>query len=195
MRSLVYFVATTLDGYIAGVDRGDPDFFPFEGPHVADLLAEFPEMIPGHLRAPLGLDGDNLRFDTILMGRTTYDIGRKVGLTSPYPHLRQFVVSSSMTERPDPAVEVIGQDVVGRVRALKAEQGKDVWLAGGGQLAALVVDEIDELILKVNPVVLGAGVPLFDGPVGPRPATPTGHKVYPNGFALLRYRWREGASP
>jgi hypothetical protein len=48
MRSLVYFVAATLDGYIARVDRGDPDFFPFEGSHVADVLAEFPEMIPGH---------------------------------------------------------------------------------------------------------------------------------------------------
>jgi dihydrofolate reductase len=176
MRSLVYFVATTLDGWIAGVDRADPDFFPFEGPHVADLLAEFPEMIPGHLRATLGLHDDNQRFDTVLMGRTTYDIGRKVGLTSPYPHLRQIVVSSSITASPDPAVEVVGQDVAGTVRALKAEDGKDVWLAGGGRLAASVVDEIDELILKVNPV-------------GPRPVTPTGHKVYPNGFALMRYRW------
>ena len=189
MRSLVYFVATTLDGYIAGVDRADPDFFPFEGPHVADLLAEFPEMIPGHLRATLGLHDDNQRFDTVLMGRTTYDIGRKVGLTSPYPHLRQIVVSSSITASPDPAVEVVGQDIAGTVRALKAEDGKDVWLAGGGRLAASMVDEIDELILKVTPVVLGAGPPLFDGPVGPRPVTPTGHKVYPNGFALMRYRW------
>jgi dihydrofolate reductase len=189
MRSLVYFVATTLDGYIAGLDRGDPDFFPFEGPHVADLLAEFPEMIPGHARATLGLNDDNQRFDTIVMGRTTYDIGRAVGLTSPYPHLRQVVVSSSIAAPPDPAVEVVGQDVLDRVRALKAEPGKDVWLAGGGRLAASLVDEIDELILKVNPVVLGAGTPLFDGLVGPRSVTPTGHKVYPDGFALMRYRW------
>jgi dihydrofolate reductase len=189
MRALVYFVATTVDGYIAGVDRGDPDFFPLEGPHVADLLAEFPEMIPGHLRARLGLGDDNRRFDTILMGRTTYDIGRKVGLTSPYPHLRQMVVSSSITASPDPAVEVIGQDVIGRVRAMKDEHGKDIWLAGGGRLAAFLVDEIDELVLKVNPVALGAGTPLFDGLVGPRPVTLTDHKVYPNGFALMRYRW------
>jgi dihydrofolate reductase len=188
MRSLVYFVATTLDGYIAGVDRSDPDFFPFEGPHVADLLAEFPEMIPGHLRAPLALNHENRRFDTILMGRTTYDIGRAVGLTSPYPHLRQIVVSSSMTAQPDPVVEVLGQDLIEHMRALKAEQGKDVWLAGGGRLAAFLVDEIDELILKVNPVLLGAGIPLFDGLVGPRPVTLTGHKVYANGFALMRYR-------
>jgi riboflavin biosynthesis pyrimidine reductase len=66
---------------------------------------------------------------------------------------------------------------------------EDRGLAGGGRLAAFLVDEIDELILKVNPVVLGAGTPLFGGLVGPRPVTLTGHKVYPNGFALMRYRW------
>jgi dihydrofolate reductase len=105
MRSLVYLVAATVDGYIAGADRGDPDLFPFEGPR------------------------------------------------------------------------------------LKAEQGKDIWLAGGGRLAASVVDEIDELVLKVNPVVLGAGTPLFGALVGPRPVNLTGHKAYPNGFALMRWRW------
>ncbi len=65
----------------------------------------------------------------------------------------------------------------------------DIWLLGGGKLAASLADEIDELILKVNPLVLGAGAPLFDGPVGPRLTELTGQKVYPNGFALLRYRW------
>jgi hypothetical protein len=68
-------------------------------------------MIPGHARPALGLNDDNRRFDTIVMGRTTYDIGRAVGLTSPYPHLRQIVVSTSAAASPDPAVEVVGQDL------------------------------------------------------------------------------------
>lgn len=80
MRSLVYLVATTVDGYIAAPDRGDPDFFPFEGPHVADLLAEFPEMTPGHLRERMGLGGaENRRFDTVLMGRTRSATVRRSG--------------------------------------------------------------------------------------------------------------------
>jgi len=124
-----------------------------------------------------------------LMGRITYDIGRKAGLTSPYPHLRQIVLSSSITAPPDPAVEVFGPEVISEVRALKAGPGKDLWLAGGGRLAAFLADEIDELILKVNPVLLGAGTPLFDAPIGPRPVTLIRHKVYSNGFALMRYRW------
>jgi dihydrofolate reductase len=189
MRSLVYFVATTVDGYIAGPEGGDPDFFPFDGPHVPDLLEEFPEMIPGHIRPRLGLDAANQRFDTVVMGRATYQVGTAVGVTNPYPHLRQVVVSSSLGASPDPAVEVVGIDVVGRVRQLKAEDGKDVWLAGGARLAASLVDEIDELILKVNPLVLGGGIPLFGGVVGPRPVALVGHHVYPNGFSLMRYRW------
>ncbi len=69
MRSLVCFVACTADGYIAATD-GATDLFPapFDGPHVADLLAEFPEMVPGHLRGRLDLSADNQRFDTVVMG-------------------------------------------------------------------------------------------------------------------------------
>lgn len=190
MRSLVYLVAMTMDGCIASVDRGDPDFFPFEGPHVADLLAEFPEMIPGHLRGRIGLEGvANQRFDTVLMGRTTYGIGEATGVRSPYPHLQQYVVSRSLTVRPDPDVELIRGDVVRRVRELKALGGKDIWLCGGGALAAQLVDEIDELILKVSPVFLGEGVPLFDGPIGARRVAITNQTSYPNGFTLVRGRW------
>jgi hypothetical protein len=53
------------------------------------------------------------------------------------------------------------------VRELKQEQGKDIWMAGGARLAAALVNELDELILKVNPIVLGSGIPLFAEPVGP----------------------------
>lgn len=188
MPSLVYFIACTVDGFIA--DReGSTEFFAFEGPHVADLLAEFPEMIPGHLRGPLSITADNQRFDTVLMGRATHRVGEAVGVTSPYPHLRQIVVSASMTAPPDPSVEVIGSQISELVRALKAGTGKDIWLAGGARLAASLVDEIDEVILKINPIVLGAGIPLFADTVGPRPAALVGHRTYSNGFVLSRYRW------
>jgi dihydrofolate reductase len=192
MRELVYLVATTVDGFIAADSGTDPDFFVFEGPQVPDLLAEFPEMIPAHGRDVLGMPRDtpNARFDTVLMGRETYGIGLKVGITSPYPHLRQLVVSS-LGSRPDPAVEVISGDVVERVRALKAEDGADIWLCGGGALAACLAEDIDEFILKVSPVVLGDGVPLFRGVVGPRRLTMTDHRVYSNGFMLLRYRFAD----
>jgi dihydrofolate reductase len=73
------------------------------------------------------------------------------------------------------------------VRQLKAEEGRDIWLCGGGKLAASVFTEIDELILKINPVVIGSGIPLFDGAVSTRATILTEHKVYANGFVFARY--------
>jgi dihydrofolate reductase len=188
MRSLVYFVACTADGYIAARD-GATDFFPpFEGPQAVDVLAEFPEMMPGHLRGALDITAANQRFDTIVMGRATYEVGLGDGITSPYPHLQQIVASTTMSS-PDADVEVVGEDVRERVRELKQQPGKDIWMAGGGRLAAALADELDELILKVNPVVVGSGIALFAEPVGPRPVVMTEHRVYPSGYAVLRYRW------
>ena len=187
MRSLVYFIACTIDGRIARLD-GSWDFFPFEGPQVADLLAEFPEMIPGHGREPMGVTAPNQRFDTVLMGRGTYEPALREGIASPYPHLRQIVVSSTMTRSPDPAVELWRDAVVERARALKAEPGADVWLCGAAGLASTLVDEIDEVILKVNPIMIGEGIGLFDGSIGARPFDVTDRRSYPNGYTVLRGR-------
>jgi dihydrofolate reductase len=194
MRRLVYLIACTVDGRIARPD-GSTDFAGFEGPHVADLLREFPEMIPGHLREPLGVTAANQRFDTVLMGRATYEVGVREGITSPYPHLRQIVVSSTMTASPDPAVELWRDDVVGRARALKAEAGADIWLCGAAVLAAALVDAIDEVILKVSPVLIGDGIGLFDGSIGARPLEVTDRRTYSNGFMLLRGALAAASAP
>ena len=187
MKRLVYYVAVTLDGFIARPD-GSFDCFRFEGEHVADILDRFPETIPTHGRAPLGVTKDPQRFDTVLMGRATYEVGRREGITSPYAHLRQFVVSTTMADSPDPAVVLHRGDPLGLVRRLKSENGKDIWICGGAKLAAALAPEIDELILKINPVVIGKGIPLFDGATPTRSAEPLEHRSYSNGFVLSRYR-------
>ena len=97
-----------------------------------------------------------------------------------------------MTASPDPAVELVRDRVVERVRALKAEPGADIWLCGAAGLAATLVDEIDELAPKMNPIVLGSGIPLFASPIGPRALEVTEFRTYPNGFALLRGRLGAG---
>ena len=190
MRELKYFVAASIDGFIAAVD-GSFDGFVMDGPHLADLFAEMPETVPGHFRAPLGLEGAGNRvFDTVLMGRTTWEVGARHGIVSPYPHLRQIVVSSSLATNPDPGVEVVTSDPLGAVRALKAEPGGALWLCGGGRLAAALAPEIDEIILKVNPLVLGDGVPLFGDGAGQLRLGLTGAKSYDNGVTVARYRPR-----
>jgi dihydrofolate reductase len=187
-RKLVYYVAITIDGCIARKD-GSFDGFLFQGEHFADLIRDFPETFPTHLRPMFGVTEEIRNFDTVLMGRHTYEVGLREGVTNPYKPLRQYVVSASMTESPDPAVTLHRDSPVELVRELKAEySGKNIWLCGGAKLAAALFTEIDELILKINPVVFGSGIPLFEGVTGTLPATLSGHKVYPNGFVLANYR-------
>jgi dihydrofolate reductase len=162
MRHLVYYVDVSLDGKIA-TPSGGTDAFATDGDHLATILRDWSDTIPGHVRAALGLPpADGARFSAVLMGWHTYAVGLADGVDSPYPHLRQFVVSTRRPTVP-PEVEVIDRDPLARVRHLKAEQGRDIWLCGGGALAGTVAAEIDRLVLKVNPVVLGAGIPLFGG--------------------------------
>ncbi|GAB3023647.1 hypothetical protein GCM10011376_35000 [Nocardioides flavus (ex Wang et al. 2016)] len=97
-------------------------------------------------------------------GRGSYDIGLSAGLTDAYPHLRHLVVSRTLADRGDLPVELVAGDPVARVRELKAEPGLDVWLVGGGTLAHALLPEIDRLVLKVNPSVIGDGKRLFEGP-------------------------------
>lgn len=189
MRELKYYVACTVDAFIARAD-GSFDFFLAEGEHLTDLFTSFPETVPAHLRDALGVRGENRWFDTVLMGRRTYEVGLEVGVTSPYPHLKQYVFSRTMERSPAADVTLVTGDPLSCVRRLKREGGKDIWLCGGGALAATLFPEIDELILKVNPVLLGSGIPLFDGVVAQTALTLAERKVYDNGFMLARYRLR-----
>jgi dihydrofolate reductase len=188
-RKLVYYVACTVDGFIARED-GSFDWALFHGEHLTDLIERFPETFPAHLRQALGVRDKPRRFDTVLMGRKTYEVGLNEGITSPYEPLRQFVISRSIPEIPNSVVRLHRGSALELVRQLKAEEGgKDIWLCGGAKLAGGVFSEIDELILKINPVLIGSGSPLFEGVADTRPTSLTEHKVYGNGFVFARYEF------
>lgn len=187
MRKLIYYVACTVDHFIARSD-GSFDFFLTEGPHLADLVDSFPETVPGHLRAALGVTRASQRFDAVLMGRATYEVGLREGVTSPYPHLQQYLFSRSLTESLSPEVELVSEDALTAVKELKRKPGRDIWLCGGAQLAATLFTQIDELILKVNPILLGEGIPLFAGSISETALEFSQCKSYSNGFMLVEYR-------
>ncbi|MEV6557283.1 dihydrofolate reductase family protein [Nocardia sp. NPDC051756] len=182
MRKLVYFVGMSLDGYIAAPD-GDISFYPLPADFIGWLGQEYPETLPTHVRPHFGVaaDAPNRKFDTLVMGRGTYAPGLAVGLTSPYGHLRQYVVSSTLGRIDDPAVELVEKDPVALVQQLKQEAGLDIWLAGGGKLAAALLGEIDELVIKSYPVVAGTGIPAFAGEFRPTLFTPAERKEFGNG--------------
>ncbi|MFD8562372.1 dihydrofolate reductase family protein [Streptosporangium canum] len=183
MRKLVYYVGVSIDGYIAG-PGGEWDFYPLADDMTAWMNARYPETVPTHVRphAGMAVEEPNKSFDTVVMGRGTYEPALAVDVTSPYAHMRQYVVSTTLGEITDPSVELATGDPVDLVRKLKAEEtGKDVWLAGGGTLAAALLPEIDELIIKSYPAVAGAGISAFSGEFRPTLFSPTQTETFSNG--------------
>jgi dihydrofolate reductase len=189
MQKLTYYVACSLDGFIAHPD-GSHDGFSQDSEYLADLVATFPETVPAHLRDVMGVHGENQWFDTVLMGRKTYQVGSDVGVTSPYPHMKQYVFSHRMKESPDAEVELVSKDAVALVKNLKKQPGKGIWLCGGAELAATLFSDhlIDQLILKINPFLMGSGIPLFAGTIAQTTLTLTDNKIYSNGVAVVHYQ-------
>jgi dihydrofolate reductase len=190
MRELKYYVACTVDRFIARED-GSFDFFLSEGEHIAALIQLFPETFPGHLRDALGVRAANRWFDAVLMGRRTYEVGINLGVTNPYPHMKQYLFSRTLMESPDENVQLVLGGALAFIRELKKQPGKDIWLCGGGDLATALFPEIDEVVLKVNPILLGSGIPLFSGVIKETDLELADSTVYSNGFMLVRYRIRQ----
>jgi dihydrofolate reductase len=188
MRKLTYYAAATLDGFIAARD-GSVGFFPVGGDHGPAIRSQYPETLPTKVREVFGITSGNISFDTVLMGRKTHDFGVRTGATSPYRHLRQFVVSASLPESPDPDIELISSDPLGRVRELKREPGLGIWLCGGGELARCLLPEIDQIFLKRYPVVLGGGRPLFGtGPsIDPAYFRVTTSRMFKSGVSFVKF--------
>nr|AIT69760.1 deaminase/reductase [uncultured bacterium] len=99
MRELKYYVACTVDRFICRED-GSFDFFLAEGEHFKDLIEAFPETFPGHLRNILGISAANKWFDAVLMGRKTYEVGLREGVTSPYPQMKQYLLFAQHEREP-----------------------------------------------------------------------------------------------
>jgi dihydrofolate reductase len=159
MRKLVYLVASTIDGFVAGPDGGDPtSFWPMSQEYIQYLVEEFPETLPGPAREAMGITAASKHFDTVVEGRLSYEVGLKAGLADAYPHLRHYVFSRTLQSE---HVEVVATDPVEKVRELKQENGKDIWIVGGAGLAGALYGEIDRLIVKLGPLTTGDGVPFL----------------------------------
>lgn len=176
MRTLVYDVAVSADGCIAHADD-TVDGLAMEGEHVPDFLARLTD-----------------DYDTVLMGARTYAWGFDKGVGPGEPAYAPFglanvVFSRSLQFTPSEAVRLERGDPVEVIRALKETPGGGLWLCGGGALAGTLLRAglIDELVLKVSPVLFGGGVPLFAGDVSAVPMRLRGSTAYDNGVLLNRY--------
>ncbi|MCY1034961.1 dihydrofolate reductase family protein [Corallococcus sp. BB11-1] len=185
MRRLTYYVASTLDGFIAS-PQGAYDFFKMEPDYLDAIAAEYPETLPASYRAFRGLSGPGQHFDTVLEGRNTYQVGLDAGVTNAYPHLEHYVFSRTLTQSPDPKV-TISTTPLATVRELKAREGRGIWLCGGGALAAELRPEIDAYVIKLNPVIVGSGIKLVDTGFSPQRLQLTGVRALASGVVFLNY--------
>ncbi|MFG2871329.1 dihydrofolate reductase family protein [Streptomyces sp. NPDC048338] len=189
MRKLTYYIACTIDGFIGDPEGDAASLYAFTTPAYLEWMgAEYPETTPSHMREALGIDAPHRHFDTVVQGLASYRIALDVGVTSPFAHLREFVATRSLTESPDPNVELIADDLVGRIRALKAEDGPlGIWLCGGSTIAGALVDEIDELVIKTYPQVYGSGMPMFGADFEPRDFELGEVRTFDNGVLVRTY--------
>lgn len=191
MRKLTYFIAASIDGFI-GDASGDGELFSeyVDEEYMETLSAEYPETVPTHIRRALGFDHrENQRFDTIIQGRASYEVALNIDIPSPFAHMRQFVASRTLSRSPDPAVELVSDRLVDRVRELKSEESPlDIYLCGGAKLAGALVDEVDEMVIKSYPVVLGSGMPMFQADFARHEFALEKTRSFGNGVVVREYR-------
>ncbi|KUO17116.1 dihydrofolate reductase family protein [Streptomyces dysideae] len=190
MRKLTYLIACSLDGFIGDTAGDASSMVAFvDEEYFGYLKSEYPETMPTHGRRALGFDDlKNQKFDTIIQGRGSYNEAMKEGITSPYAHLREYVASRTLGESPDPHVEIVADDLVAKVRELKAEDGEfGIYLCGGSKLAGELLDEIDELVIKSYPIVLGTGMPMFGSGFAVTEFTLDAVRSFGNGVVVRTY--------
>lgn len=149
MRRIIYDVAVSLDGFIAGPD-GDISAFPAEGEHLQPYL----DRLAG--------------YQTAIMGRGTYEFGYRFGLrpgARAYPHMDHYIFSRGISLPDDCDVTVVREGWIAELNALRVGGRGDIYLCGGGVFAGFVVTHglLDLLRLKIAPVAIGSGIRLFEG--------------------------------
>ncbi len=169
MRRVKLFIAASLDGYIAGRDD--------------DVSWLFRDGDYGYAAFYAGVD-------TVLTGRRTYEMA----LSLPaWPYAERKVVVFTRGS----GLRIASPNTVATARApadvlaeLRSRPGKDLWLAGGGQLVRAFLDagSIDDFIVSIHPVLLGDGIPLVAPGAAKTPLALVSERRFPSGLMQLTYR-------
>ena len=159
MRKLVLFMHLSLDGRATNAHNG------IEWIKVSDEMFERSEK-------------QSAKSDLALYGHGTYQIMEAYWPTAAdkpnatkhdinhakwYKQVNKVIASNTLPASDDPKLTVIGHDVPGYISQLKQQPGGDIVMFGSPTLARSLMRDnlIDDYWLFINPIILGAGKPLF----------------------------------
>jgi dihydrofolate reductase len=166
MRPIRYQVACSLDGYIADPTGGTAWITEEPGIDFAELYNQF---------------------DTLLMGRLTYEDILKQG--SGFWGKKVLVFSRTLSQADHPQVEVVSGPIQQKLDEERSMPGKDIWLFGGGELFRTLLDLgcVDTVEPAIIPVLLGGGRPFLPSPAEGKRLRLTGNRTFPSGIVWLEY--------
>lgn len=172
-RKIILNLAISIDGYIASED-GSFDWIVGDGDDTlnTDKKWDFGEFL------------ENI--DVVVMGKKCYD----QNFHKDYENKKVYVATSEKLKNYD-NVHFINGDIVKVIEEERKNEGKDIFLFGGGSLVDNFIksDVIDEYIVGIIPTILGKGRPLF---LGNNPKIDLHLEEYltDNGVVILRYSKR-----
>lgn len=177
MRKIILYIASSLNGKIAERDGSVSWLDRVPPPEDTDYgYASFYESI-----------------DTTLQGASTYDQIISWGIDFPYKDKKNYVLTRQKDREDTEFVSFISQDHTAFIEQLKQEQGKDIWLIGGGQVNTLLLNAglIDEIIIFMMPIILNGGIDVFDGLPKETQLDLISSKSYSSGAVELIYNVKE----
>jgi dihydrofolate reductase len=176
MRKLIYYVAASLDGFIARCDDG-LDWLPHSARQEDHGYAQF-----------------TARIDALVMGRRTYEQMLSLGSWPYHDGWKCYVLTRKWAGQRDVHADFVGGQIGTFLRRLKKQPGRDIWLVGGGESAqaCFAAGMVDEIILTVVPVLLGTGRPLFLPREHSNQLLLRGERSFADGLVQLRYEVGHG---
>lgn len=171
MRKIILQLAVSLDGLIEG-PNGEYDWcFTDDDYGMTDFFK---------------------RIDAVFMGRKSYELILTMGdeAVPGMPKMQEFVFSNSLSSVKE-GVTLINGDIKTKVEKIKNEPGKDIWLFGGAELTSSLLNFhlVDEIILAVHPILLGAGKPLCQNLQNRQALKLISTKTYPSGLVMMSYEF------
>ena len=145
-RKIVVYAGTSADGFIA---RPDGDI---------EWLTSRPK-----LEGFYDIGKFTASIDTKILGRKTYQKSLALGAKFDGTNKTYVFSAQAAANARSAGVEFISEPIASFAERLRAGDGKDIWMMGGGGIIGSFLDAgaIDRFIINVVPVLIGDGIPLI----------------------------------